>query len=46
MAYLYYMRMNADQQMQIVSFGVFELDLRAGELRERGRRIKLQDKSF
>lgn len=46
MAYLYYMRMNADQQMQIVSFGVFELDLRAGELRERGRRIKLQDKPF
>src|SRR5215469_10342647 len=46
MASLYYMRINADQQMQIVSFGVFEVDLHAGELRERGRRIKLQDRPF
>jgi TolB-like protein/tetratricopeptide (TPR) repeat protein len=28
------------------SFGVFELDLRAGELRKRGRRVRLQEQSF
>jgi len=31
---------------EILRFGVFEVDLRAGELRERGRRVKLQDKPF
>jgi TolB-like protein/DNA-binding winged helix-turn-helix (wHTH) protein/Tfp pilus assembly protein PilF len=29
-----------------ISFGVFELDLRAGELRKQGVRIKLQDQPF
>src|SRR5215472_18007044 len=37
---------NADQRTEIITFAAFELDLRAGELRERGRRIKLQDKPF
>ena len=30
----------------ILGFGVFEVDLRAGELRKRGKRIKLQDQPF
>ena len=30
----------------VIRFGVFEVDLRARELRERGRRVKLQDKPF
>jgi eukaryotic-like serine/threonine-protein kinase len=29
-----------------VSFGVFEVDLRSGELRKQGKRIKLQDQPF
>jgi TolB-like protein/DNA-binding winged helix-turn-helix (wHTH) protein/tetratricopeptide (TPR) repeat protein len=31
---------------QIVRFGVFELDLRAGELRKQGLKIRLQEKPF
>lgn len=31
---------------EIVRFGTFEVDLRAGELRKQGRRIKLQDQPF
>ena len=30
----------------LLSFGTFEVDLRAGELRKRGNRIKLQDQPF
>ena len=37
---------NADQRTEIITFATFELNLRAGELRERGLRIKLQDKPF
>src|ERR1700751_2112838 len=29
-----------------VSFGVFEVDLRSGELRKQGKRIKLQEQPF
>jgi DNA-binding response OmpR family regulator len=29
-----------------VSFGVFEVDVRAGELRKQGKRIKMQDQPF
>ena len=31
---------------RIVRFGLFELDLRAGELRKNGVKIKLQEQSF
>ena len=31
---------------EIVRFGTFEVDLRAGELRKQGKRIKLQDQPF
>ena len=27
-------------------FGIFEVDLRAGELRKQGKRVKLQDQPF
>ena len=30
----------------LIRFGVFEADLRAGELRKRGRRVKLEGKPF
>ena len=30
----------------VVSFGIFEVDLRAGELRRQGTRIKLQEQPF
>jgi DNA-binding winged helix-turn-helix (wHTH) protein len=33
-------------ELHIVRFGVFEVDLRAGELRRQGLRIKLQEKPF
>ncbi|HEX3321645.1 MAG TPA: tetratricopeptide repeat protein [Terriglobales bacterium] len=33
-------------QPQIISFGLFEVDLRAGELRKNGAKIKLQDQPF
>jgi hypothetical protein len=29
-----------------ICFGVFEVDLAAGELRKRGRKVKLQDQPF
>jgi TolB-like protein/DNA-binding winged helix-turn-helix (wHTH) protein/Flp pilus assembly protein TadD len=39
--------MSADTQVRgRLSFGVFELDLRAGELRKRGQRIRLQQQPF
>src|SRR5215471_652695 len=31
---------------RVVRFGVFELDLRAGELRKHGLKVKLQDQPF
>jgi TolB-like protein/Flp pilus assembly protein TadD len=34
----------ADQTSGVVGFGAFELDVRNGELRKRGLRLKLQDK--
>ena len=37
---------NASSQTQPVRFGSFELDLRAGELRKQGVRIKLQEQPF
>jgi len=36
---------NTDQS-RIVRFGVFEVDLRSGELRKNGYKIKLQDQPF
>lgn len=32
--------------VETVTFGVFELDLRAGELRKRGMKVRLQEKPF
>ena len=37
---------NASSQTQLVRFGSFELDLRAGELRKQGVKIKLQEQPF
>src|SRR5579864_6152825 len=31
---------------QLIGFGVFELDLRAGELRKQGAKVKLQEQPF
>ena len=31
---------------QLIRFGVFEVDLRTGELRKHGLRIKLRDQPF
>ena len=31
---------------KVVRFGVFELDLRAGELRKNGSKLKLQEQPF
>ena len=36
----------ATQSLAILRFGTFEVDLRAGELRKQGKRIKLQDQPF
>ena len=36
----------AAQPQKIVRFGVFEVDLRAGELRRQGVKIKLQEQPF
>jgi len=35
---------NVEEAARLVQFGVFELDLRAGELRKRGTAVKIQDK--
>ncbi len=35
-----------DTQVRIVRFGAFELDVRAGELRKGGRKIRLQEQPF
>jgi len=34
------------ESASVVRFGVFELDLRAGELRKHGLKIRLQDQPF
>jgi DNA-binding response OmpR family regulator len=34
------------RSVRLYRFGVFEVDLRAGELRKRGLRIKLQNQPF
>src|SRR6185503_10377996 len=34
------------QSVRVIRFGVFEVDLRSGELRKNGLRIKLQDQPF
>src|SRR6185436_8332322 len=34
------------QSVPVIRFGVFEVDLRSGELRKNGLRIKLQDQPF
>ena len=39
-------RQNLPSSSQTVRFGVFELDLRAGELRKQGIKIKLQEQPF
>ena len=36
----------ASEKPNVVRFGLFELDLQAGELRKGGVRIKLQDQPF
>ncbi len=38
--------MNSDQTKKTIRFGCFEVDLRAGELRKMGVKIKLRGKSF
>ncbi len=38
--------MQAPRPSNVVRFGVFEVDLRAGELRKQGLRIKLQEQPF
>ncbi len=37
---------NGNNSSWVIGFGVFEADLRTGELRERGRKIRLQEKPF
>jgi TolB-like protein/DNA-binding winged helix-turn-helix (wHTH) protein/Tfp pilus assembly protein PilF len=37
---------NGNNSSRVVRFGVFEADLRSGELRERGRKVRLQEKPF
>ena len=34
------------ERAEILRFGVFEVDVRAGELRKQGARIKLQEQPF
>lgn len=37
---------NGNNSSRVVRFGVFEADMRTGELRERGRKVRLQEKPF
>ncbi|HEV2500998.1 MAG TPA: winged helix-turn-helix domain-containing protein [Terriglobia bacterium] len=37
---------NGNNSSPVVRFGVFEADLRTGELRERGQKVRLQEKPF
>src|SRR5437867_9129616 len=34
------------QPVRLFRFGIFEVDVQAGELRRRGRKVKLQEKPF
>ena len=39
--------MSSGEQMEpLIRFGVFEIDLKSGELRKHGLRVKLRDQSF
>ena len=38
--------MNAPESSRIVRFGVFEVDLEAGELRRNGTQVRLQEQPF
>lgn len=40
------MELTPDSASRVVSFGSFEVDLRAGELRRNGRKIKIQNQPF
>ncbi len=40
------MSQETNRSVQPISFGVFELDLRAGELRKQGLKVRLQEKPF
>lgn|SRR6516162_876199 len=40
------MRQSSPPSESIVRFGIFELDLRAGELRKQGVKVKLQEQPF
>lgn len=40
------MQVSGPAKSEVLRFGVFELDLRAGELRKQGVKIKLQDQPF
>ena len=37
---------NTASPAQVIRFGVFEVDLRAGELRKQGAKVKLQEQPF
>src|SRR4029077_19551074 len=37
---------NTARPTQVIRFGVFEVDLRAGELRKQGAKVKLQEQPF
>src|ERR1017187_1067991 len=37
---------SSDKESRLLRFGVFEVDLAAGELRKNGRRIRLQEQPF
>ena len=38
--------MPAAQSPEVIRFGIFEVDLRSGELRRNGLRVKLPEQSF
>ena len=37
---------STSRKTRVVKFGVFEVDLRSGELRKNGLKVKLQEKPF
>jgi len=40
------MATSASHELAVVRFGVFEVDLRAGELRRNGSKVRLQEQPF
>jgi hypothetical protein len=40
------MELMPDYASRVVGFGAFEVDLRAGELRRNGRKVKIQNQPF